>query len=52
MRKNANSMLGIYFIQAMASDETLIQTRTKWISIYQQLGNITVAARPFSTLSD
>ena len=29
----------------MASDETLIQTRTKWISIYQQLGNITVAAR-------
>ena len=45
MRKNANSMLGIYFIQAMASDETLIQTRTKWISIYQQLGNITVAAR-------
>lgn len=45
MRKKADSVLSIYFIQVMASDETLIQTRTKWISIYQQLGNITVAAR-------
>ena len=45
MRKNADYVLGIYFIQIMAFDETLIQTRTKWISIYQQLGNITIAAR-------